>query len=976
MERLKQVIPLGEDDIVRRMFERACAQGYGQRMPALEESYRIEVGMLSANLVQTIELEGEVRGIAASTDMRDDPVAALGARFARVRGAETSDTALLLGLLKCYRETYRDFVTSAGLRRDEARQAVRAIARFFDRVEIGVVQERMAGGMTGRSPREGGDRHGVLVEERNRYLAAFSSLPLPALFIDHDGHVEHINAAASLLFGPPGATRSRYFRDPADREPSPVLAREIDEFRDDSDVEKSFERELDTGKGTRYFQVRFTKTFAADASFSGVLVVLNDLTYRRNAEEALRQSQTQYAALFEHMPIGFVHTRVLLDRRNRAADHTVLEVNPAFEHLSGASAAVLVGRPFTEALRSAGAQGPEWMDVLGRTALTGETASFEARLGSKGLWTSVSAFSPAPGHVALMLLDITDVKAVEESLARSRDSYLTLLEGLPALVWRAGPDGRIDFVNDSWIEFTGAPAVSDSPDRMWEEAVHPDDRGRWRAVLSAAARGHSPLEIEYRLRSAGDGFRWVKDTARPFEGLDGSFAGLIGTTVDVGERHERAQTADGATTSDALTGLPNSGLFRESLARAIAQAQRGGRSVLLLVDVDRFRELTESRARDIGDMALRRIADAARTLVRSGDLIARVGADEFAVLLQTADSEAGEGAARRLVGAVRALCDPDIGPLTVSVGVSEVSGDADADIALGYARRAVEAAQKAGGDRLAVDEPSHAGARVCEVGGVAFRVAAALASGDGLMLSYQPAFRVADGEVEFSEALVRLRDARGALLEPAEFLEDTAHAGLMPRLTRWVVKQAIADLRDTAGASVSVNLSADAMTDTDMLTEAAGWADEAGVPAGSLSFEVSEDDALARMSDARRFMVAARQLGFGIGLDHVAHTRHSFAHLQELPVDRVTIDGGVISSLLGDPRRARSVESLQTVAAAMGIRTVAQWVEDERTLAMVSDAGVDMVQGRHVAAPAETLILHAEGEWAARFPQDRAAGPA
>jgi PAS domain S-box-containing protein len=396
----------------------------------------------------------------------------------------------------------------------------------------------------------------VLVEERNRYLAAFSSLPLPALFIDHDGHVEHINAAASLLFGPPEATRSRYFQNPADRESSPVLAREIDEFRDEPGVEKSFERELTTGKGTRYFQVRFTKTFATDASFSGVLVVLNDLTYRRNAEEALRQSQTQYAALFEHMQIGFVHTRVLLDRRNRAADHTVLEVNPAFEHLCGASAAVLVGRPFTEVLRSADAQGPEWMDVLERTALTGETASFEAKLGSTGVWASVSAFSPAPGHVALMLLDITDVKAVEESLSRSRDSYLTLLEGLPSLVWRAGPDGRIDFVNDSWAGFTGVSAVSDRPDRMWEEAVHPDDRERWRSALVAAARNHHPLEVEYRLRRADTDFRWVQDTARPFEGLDGGFAGLIGTTIDVDNRHEHTRVADGATASDELTGLP------------------------------------------------------------------------------------------------------------------------------------------------------------------------------------------------------------------------------------------------------------------------------------------------------------------------------------------------------------------------------------------------------------------------------------
>jgi EAL domain-containing protein (putative c-di-GMP-specific phosphodiesterase class I) len=195
----------------------------------------------------------------------------------------------------------------------------------------------------------------------------------------------------------------------------------------------------------------------------------------------------------------------------------------------------------------------------------------------------------------------------------------------------------------------------------------------------------------------------------------------------------------------------------------------------------------------------------------------------------------------------------------------------------------------------------------------------------------------------------------------------------MPQLTRWVVKRAIADLRSAAGASVSVNLSSEAMTDVDLLAEASAWADEAGVPARLLSFEMSEDDVLGRMADARRFIAAAREHGFGFALDHVARKRHSFAHLQELSVDRVTVDGGVISSLLGDPRQAHLVESVQMVAAAMGIRTVAQWVEDERTLAMVRDAGVDMVQGRHVAAPAEALVARVAGEWAAGFSAD---GPA
>jgi diguanylate cyclase (GGDEF)-like protein/PAS domain S-box-containing protein len=966
MERLKQLIARSEDEIVRRMFERACAQGYGQRMPALEESYRVEVGTLSANLLQALDLEGDIGSLSAATDLRQDPVAAVGARLARVRGAETPDSALLLGLLKCYRSTFLDVVSAAGLPSDDLQDAVRRIGRFFDRVEIGVVHERAAG--TAEQPPHAGARRGALLEERNRYLAAFSSLPLPALFIDPDGHVEHINAAASLLLGPPNAASSRFFRDPADRERPPVLAGEIDEFRDLPDLEKSFERELKTGKGTRYFQVRFNKMPAADGSFSGVLVVLNDLTYRRNAEEALRRSQGQYAALFEHMPIGFVHTRVLLDRRNRAVDHTVLEVNPAFERICGIPASELVGRAFTEALRGSGTESAQWMDVLGRTALTGETASFDATLGSEGAWVSVSAFSTAPGHVALMLLDITGVKAVESSLALSRDTYLSLLEGLPSLVWRSGPDGRIDFVNAAWIEFTGmSPASSES---AWQEAVHPDDRGLRHAALEAAARDRSPLEIEYRLLHTDGGYRWVRETGRPFTGPDGSFAGLIGTTTDVNDLRQRDQALEGIATCDPLTGLPNGKGFEEALTRTVSQVSRGERATLLVAELDGFEELAARGGLEAANAALRRTADVLRSLVRSGDLIARVGAAEFAVLLQSAGMETGEAAARRLIEAVRGASDVESGPLTVSVGLSDVTDGEDARVVLRRTQAAARGAAKAGGDRVAVRDASGDGLRFHEIRGSASAVGAAIATGDGLVLHYQPAFRVADGGVEFCEALVRLRDTTGALLEPAAFLGDAARAGLMPGLDRWTIRRAIADLATVAGARVSVNLSAEALSDPEMLDEALEWVAEERLSAHLVSFELSEDDVLAHPVEARVFARSARERGFGLALDHVGRGCRSFAHLQELPVDRVTIDGEVISSLLGDPRQARVVESIQTVAAAMGMRTVAHWVEDERTLAIVRDLGIDVAQGRHLAPPAEAPVTGVAEGWASKFPSN------
>jgi diguanylate cyclase len=960
MEALKRLVLQGEDGIARGVFERVSARGYGQRMPMTEEGCREEVEMISANLVQALELEQGIGPVSGSADVTRDPIAAVGARMARARASETTDPALLLGLLKCYRESYLDLVLPAGLPRDQMHDSIRAIGRFFDRLEVGVMPSGAGSGVSDANA-TAGDRRASLVEERNRYLAAFSSLPLPALFIDPSGRVEHINAAAALLFGPSDLTRARYFQNPADREAPPVLSREIADFRDGPDTVTSFETELKTAKGTRYFQVRFTKTPSLDGSPSGVLVVFSDLTHRRNAVEALRKSQAQYAALFEHMPIGFVRMRVLLDRRNRPADHTVLEVNPAFEHLTGVGAEALVGKPFTEALRQFGAQGDEWMDALGRAALTGESASFDAEIGSEGRWVSVSTFSPSPGHVAIMLSDVTAAKLFERSLARSRDSYLTLLEGLPSLVWRAGPDGRVDFVNAAWLEFTGAKADA-GPD-AWMDAVHPEDRARRAGVLRHAAAERRSLELEYRLLRADGESRWVLERGRPIDALDGTFAGLIGTTVDITDRRGRDEALEELSTRDTLTGLPNGRMFEDSLTRAIAQGPRGHSSVVLLADVDGFAHLNAACGHESADGVLRAASELIGRAVRSGDLTARVGADAFAVLLPDASMENARSTARRILDATRATpIGPDGDVVTVSIGLAAATDGADAATVMARAEAAVKCARGGGGDASVVnavdstrDEEVSEGRRVTEL----LESALDGTGGSGLLLFYQPVFRADDGANEYSESLVRLRDAEGRVLAPADFVAVAGRAGLMRRMTRWVVRTAVADLSQVAGSRTTVNVTRDVAHDPDLLADARAWASAAGVSTSRLTFELSDDEVLLGGDDLRRWTEAARESGFGLAIDHVGLGRQSFAHLQDLHFDRLTIDGGIISSLVGEPRKVSVVRAIQEVATALGVRAVAQWIEDGETLAIVRDVGVDMVQGFYLRAPAAGLSVEA-----------------
>jgi PAS domain S-box-containing protein len=531
VERLKRLILGGEDDIVRRVVELARTHAYAQLMPALEDDYRVTVATMSANLAQSLNIAGDVPELRATDDLTADPIASLGARMARASRGDSPDVRLTLGLLKRYRQAYLDLIRQSGLPPEEVWLYSGVTERFFDRFELGYVGH-WCGDVLGTVPKAIIDRSRELAAEKNRYLATFADLPVPVLLLDAEGRVENINAAAALLFSPPESRRSRYHRDPARRDRSPVLAEEIEAFRAGQERQNSFERELKTGKGTRYFQIRFSKMHGADGSEEGMLVILNDLTYRRHAEDALRRSQVKYASLFENMLSGFAYTQVVLDRRNRPVDYTFLEVNEAFERLTGLDSRQIIGRRLTEVLPGGDSLATDWIGILGRVALTGETATFEAYFDRITRWYAASVYSPAPGYVTLMLTDISELKFIEESLLASRELYL-MAEWLPALVWRAGADGRVDYVNRAWLEFTGRFA-HDAIGEAWLEDVHPDDREARRLAVRHAAVERIPFRIEYRLRRYDGIYRRVLDTGRFFEGMDGESGAALGCAMDVG----------------------------------------------------------------------------------------------------------------------------------------------------------------------------------------------------------------------------------------------------------------------------------------------------------------------------------------------------------------------------------------------------------------------------------------------------------
>lgn len=982
MERLKRLIVGSEDEFVRRVLWYARTYGYSQHMPALEEAYRMAVASMSAGMIQSLNLAGDIRDVRASDDLEIDPIAQLGSRMGRQRRGDAADVRVILGLLKYFRRAYLDVINDAGLQREEERRYATVVDRFFDRYELGCVSQWCAdpADVIDRAILE---RNQQLALEKNRYLGAFADLPIPAMFLDAQDNVENMNVAAVLLFKIGESGRTHYYYDASRREGPPVLAEEIASFRSGLEREISFERELRTAKGTRFFQIRFNKVYDVDDEYAGMLITLNDLTYRRHAEEALRRSQAKYLTLFENMLTGFAYTQVVLDRRNRPIDYTFVEVNAAFERMTGLRAVDIVGRRMTEVMPGARNEvtgSGDWLGTLGRVAVTGETASFDSYLDPPGRWYSSSVYSPASGFVTVMLTDISELKWIQESLSRSRDFYLTLFEGFPSLIWRAGSDGQVDYVNRSWLDFTGRE-LDQVTGEHWLDDVHTEDRERRSAAMREAVERHRSFQIEYRLRAASGEYRWVLENGRPFRDLDGSFAGVIGSAADIMDRKQQEVALEHLATHDQLTGLPNRRLFEEALARAVAHARRGHPSALLFIDLDGFKAINDSFGHAAGDAALKTVSDMLVKHLRTEDLVARVGGDEFAVLMQDTVLSDGRRASERLrLGVHASSIGPSGDPVSLSIGLVEVDGQTDAPTTLGHADTAMYRAKEKGGNRVSIYQPgfeADAGAEGDERTGLMLaRLKDALSRDGAFIFNYQPVFRVSDGAVLYSEALIRLIDRDRNVIQPRDFVAVAERFGLMPQLSRWVLRQAALVLRDNPDVTLSVNLSGVDLADSGLLDAGRAMLADSGVSADRLGFELSETAVLADLEGARRWIENAREHGFKFSLDDFGGGYNSFSYLRNLPVDRIKIDGSVIRSLVIDPRQLTLLEAVQSVASSGGMETVAECVENEYVLRIVRDVGVDLAQGFHLGRPSLDIITASEMPWESRFPGGRATGEA
>jgi diguanylate cyclase (GGDEF)-like protein len=560
-------------------------------------------------------------------------------------------------------------------------------------------------------------------------------------------------------------------------------------------------------------------------------------------------------------------------------------------------------------------------------------------------------------------------------------------------------DGVISYASPAVSDYGYAPG--DLAGRRLLDFVHPEDRG---AVLTAsrlalggrpagdgAAEQAAPADaparagsfgpagrFPARVRAADGTWRHVESTVLRYQ-VPGAPRQVLVTARDVSDQVALRQQVAHLTFHDGLTGLPNRAYVEERARDVLRDVTTSRRIGVIFLDLDRFTAVNDSVGHGAGDLVLAQAARRLRATVPVHDTVARWGSDEFAVLVENAGAgqEVSE-IAERLVGAIAAEPFRVAGQqitLTASAGVALAGRDQGTPdnpddptgLVLRNADVAMSRAKEAGGDRVEI-YAAHMHADVVRRLEIVTDLQRAISNGE-LTLQYQPIVELATSRVIGAEALVRWW--RGdEVVTPREFLGAAEESGLIVPLGEWVLRQACTQgaawRRASWDIGVSVNLSVRQVTAPGFPAQVAAILAETGLPPGALTVEVNErilveEDGLIadRLADLHRTGVRMAIDNFGTGYA-------SLAYLRKLPLDIIKIDPSFVAGLGHDDTLTLLTRTVVQVGRELGLRVIAEGIEQPRQLSALREMGCDYGQGflvaRPMAAPGVEALIRTSGE--------------
>ena len=439
---------------------------------------------------------------------------------------------------------------------------------------------------------------------------------------------------------------------------------------------------------------------------------------------------------------------------------------------------------------------------------------------------------------------------------------------------------------------------------------------------------------------------------------------VLGFVRDVTKRNRVESALGSQNLHDSLTGLANRALLDDRLAQALRRTWRdGGGLALLLLDLDRFKDMNDTLGREVGDQMLISVARCLTEAVNDGDTVARIGGDEFIVLADGLEDASGVlSLAERLSAAVQTSvrAHRSDSPISTTIGVAvAIDGDSDAATMISNAETAMYHAKQVGRGRIELFD-SELQRRLERRLDLESALRMALAN-DEFEVHYQPIFNVASGDITGVEALLRWNRRNRGLVTAADFIPIAEETGLIKSLGAWALRRACSDVVvwDRSGMSLglAVNISTDQLVDKDFVELVMATTTETGFDPRRLTIEVSETAVLGRDDTAAQNLTLIRQRGAQVALDDFGTGYSSLNHLRQLPITHLKIDRSFTAGLTTSVLDSKIIESTIALAHAIGLGVIAEGVETAAQLNMLGEFGCDEAQGFYLGKPQSSVDI-------------------